>query len=326
MRPSRFNEEQIIAILREQEAGAATADVCRKHGISGATFYKWKAKYGGIEVSDARQLKALDDENRRLKKLLAEAMLDNAMLKDIAAKNGDARRQTRGRGSSVPDAWSEPAACRVLGADAPRSATAAEGRTMARSGLACASSPAFAAVSDTDASTSCSAEGTHMNHKKLRRLYAEERLQVRRRGGRKRALGTRAPMAIPQGPNRRWSLDFLSDALADGRRFRIFAVVDDFTRECLCLVIGGGVIGASIAWHAAERGLGDVILLERDRLEEPPGLLLSALGHAERPGAILASISTDFHSWVRHGPPFRLDRCRAPTHHGPFGYLQCSLR
>jgi putative transposase len=86
MRPSRFNEEQIIAILREQEAGVATADVCRKHGISSATFYKWKAKYGGLEVSDARRLKALDDENRRLKKLLAEAMLDNAMLKDIATK------------------------------------------------------------------------------------------------------------------------------------------------------------------------------------------------------------------------------------------------
>ena len=86
MRPSRFTEEQIIAILREQERGAATAEVCRKHGISSATFYKWKAKYGGLEVSDARRLKALDDENRRLKKLLAEAMLDNAMLKDIAAK------------------------------------------------------------------------------------------------------------------------------------------------------------------------------------------------------------------------------------------------
>jgi putative transposase len=86
MKRSRFNEEQIIAILREQEAGARTEEVCRKHGISSATFYKWKAKYGGLEVSDARRLKALDDENRRLKKLLAEAMLDNAMLKDIAAK------------------------------------------------------------------------------------------------------------------------------------------------------------------------------------------------------------------------------------------------
>jgi putative transposase len=79
-------------------------------------------------------------------------------------------------------------------------------------------------------------EGIVMNHKKLRRLYREERLQVRRRGGRKRALGTRAPMIMPQGANQRWSLDFLSDAFADGRRFRILAIVDDFTRECLALV------------------------------------------------------------------------------------------
>ena len=86
-----------------------------------------------------------------------------------------------------------------------------------------------------------------MNHKKLRRLYAEERLQVRRRGGRKRALGTRASMAIPQARNQRWSLDFLSDALAEGRRFRIFAVVDDFTRECLCLVADTSLSGLRVA-------------------------------------------------------------------------------
>ena len=86
MTRSRFSAEQIIGILREQEAGAATADVRRKHRISSATFYKWKGKFGGMEVSDVRRLKTLESENAKLKKLLAEAMLDNAMLKDIASK------------------------------------------------------------------------------------------------------------------------------------------------------------------------------------------------------------------------------------------------
>ena len=87
MKGTRFSEEQIIGVLREQEAGVKTEEVCRRHGISSATFYMWKAMYGGLEVSDAKRLKAMDDENRRLKKLLAEAMLDNAALKDLLGKN-----------------------------------------------------------------------------------------------------------------------------------------------------------------------------------------------------------------------------------------------
>ncbi len=86
MKRSRFSEEQIIGILREHDAGTATADICRKHGISSATFYKWKAKFGGLDVSDARRLKALEDENGKLKKLLAETMLDIAILKDINSR------------------------------------------------------------------------------------------------------------------------------------------------------------------------------------------------------------------------------------------------
>ncbi len=86
MKRSRFNEEQIIAMIQEQEAGVNTADVCRKYGIGESTFYKYKAKYGGMDVSDARKLKALEEENARLKKLLAEQMLDNAMLRDINSK------------------------------------------------------------------------------------------------------------------------------------------------------------------------------------------------------------------------------------------------
>jgi putative transposase len=82
----RFTEEQIIAVLKDQEASGQTAELCRRHGISPATFYKWKAKYGGMEVSDARKLRALEAENSRLKKLLAETMLDNAILKDVTSK------------------------------------------------------------------------------------------------------------------------------------------------------------------------------------------------------------------------------------------------
>ena len=86
MKRSRFNDEQIIGILKEQEAGAVTVDACRRHGISEATFYKWKAKFGGLEVTEAKRLRTLEEENAKLKKLLAEAMLDIAVLKDISSK------------------------------------------------------------------------------------------------------------------------------------------------------------------------------------------------------------------------------------------------
>ena len=87
MRKSRFTEEQIIKMLKEHAAGLSAVDVCRKHGISDATFYKWRSRFGGMEISDARRLKALEEENRKLKKLLAETMLDASTLKEMLGKN-----------------------------------------------------------------------------------------------------------------------------------------------------------------------------------------------------------------------------------------------
>ena len=138
-------------------------------------------------------------------------------------------------------------------------------------------------------------EGSHMNLKKLRRLYAEERLQVRRRGGRKRALGTRAPMTIPQGPNQRWSMDFVSDALADGRRFRILVVVDDFTRECLCLVADTSLSGRRVAREL------DAVIVSRGR----PVTIVSDNGTELTSMAILRwsqETSVDWH-YIAPGKP-----------------------
>jgi putative transposase len=87
MRKGKYSDEQVIAILREQEAGRPTAEICRKYGVSNATFYKWKSKFGGMQVSDAKRLKALEEENRRLKKRLAEEVMDNATLKEMLTKN-----------------------------------------------------------------------------------------------------------------------------------------------------------------------------------------------------------------------------------------------
>jgi putative transposase len=196
MKPSRFTEEQIIGILREQEAGAATADICRKHGISSATFYKWKAKYGGLEVSDAKRLKALEDENAKLKKLLAEAMLDMAMLKDVAAKmvTPAARREAVAhlRSSFDVSEWRAVSgtwrgsklgslSCQRSGDEAVRKRLRELAAVRRRFG--------YRRLLEL-----MRREGLVMNHKKFR-LYREERLQVRRRGERKRALGTRAPLA-----------------------------------------------------------------------------------------------------------------------------------
>ena len=117
MKRLRFTEEQIIAVLREQEAGMKTADVCRKHGVSEATFYKWKAKYGGLEVSDAKRLRALEDKNGRLKRMLADAMLDNAALKDLLGKKWQAGRDAALRWGSA----SRPLATQEIeGSNQPR--------------------------------------------------------------------------------------------------------------------------------------------------------------------------------------------------------------
>lgn len=152
-------------------------------------------------------------------------------------------------------------------------------------------------------------EGFCVNHKKLYRIYKEERLTVRKRGGRKRALGTRAPMSIPHGRNQRWSLDFVSDAFSDGRRFRILAVVDDFTRECLALVTDTSLSGARVAREL------DAIIACRGK----PAMVVSDNGTEltsnamlrwqEETGVAWHYITRPCGAWLRHD----VSRCRTAS-------------
>lgn len=140
-------------------------------------------------------------------------------------------------------------------------------------------------------------QGIVMNLKKLRRLYREERLQVRKRGGRKRALGTRRPMAVPQAANARWSLDFVSDAFTDGRRFRVLAVVDDFTRECLTLVADTSLSGTRVVREL------DAVISRRGR----PGTIVSDNGTEFTSTAILSwcqNTGIDWH-YIAPGKPMQ---------------------
>ncbi|WP_156309884.1 IS3 family transposase [Novosphingobium sp. AAP93] len=249
MRKSRFSEEQIIGMIKEQEAGLSTAEVCRKHGLSPATFYKLKAKYGGLEVSDARRLRQLEDENGKLKRLLAESVLDNAILKDLLGKGLTTPGQRRDAALGVMRYYqvSQRRACVLIGVDPKtvrreRPPDHAEIREEMREIAAMRRRFGYRRVG-----VMLERKGHIMNHKKLYRLYREEGLSVRRRRGRKRARGSRTPMPVPLRPNDRWSMDFVADTFGASRRLRILAINDDACRENLCLLGDTSISGVRVA-------------------------------------------------------------------------------
>jgi putative transposase len=264
---TRFTEEQIIGVLKEAEAGAKTADLARRHGVSEATIYNWKAKYGGLEVSEAKRLRALEDENAKLKRLLAEAMLDNAGLKDLLAKIGDARCQAEAVARlQAYLGMSERRACRVIGADrkSMRYRSQRDDDAKVRSKLR-ELAQQRRRFGYRRLHILLRREGIVINRKKTQRLYREEKLAVRRRRNRRRAIGARAPAPVLALPNQRWSLDFVHDQLASGRRFRVLNIVDDVTRECL-----RAVPDTSISGRRLVRELADLIA-ERGK----PGMIVS---------------------------------------------------
>ncbi|QHO77694.1 IS3 family transposase [Bradyrhizobium sp. CCBAU 051011] len=300
MKRSRFSEEQIIGILKEHEAGVSVADLCRKHGVSDASIYKWKAKFGGMEVSEAKRLKTLEDENTRLKRLLADAMLDNAALKDLGGKEMVTPAAKRKAVAHLQGAFgmSERRACKAIGCcrmTMRYQTTRADEAGLRQRMRAIAQERRRFGYRRLH--VLLKREGYLVNHKKLFRLYREERLAVRRRGGRKRAIGTRAPMTVAMAPNDRWSLDFVSDQLTDGRRFRILTVVDDCTRECLALVADTSLSGARVAREL------DRLVIERGK----PKMVVSDNGSELTSNAILTWADQSRVAWhyIAPGKPMQ---------------------
>ncbi|MDE3760388.1 IS3 family transposase [Sinorhizobium meliloti] len=281
MKKQRFTEEQIIGVLKEQETGVKAADLCRKHGISEATFYNWKAKYGGMEVSEAKRLKALEDENAKLKKLLAEQMLDVAALRELLGKKmvGPAAKREAVTHLKVTMGLSERRACQIISADRktvryrssrpPELELRTKLRDLANERRRFGYRRLFILLRR---------DGEPSGVNRIYRLYREEGLSVRKRKARRRAVGTRAPILVAAKANARWSLDFVHDQFACGRRFRILNVVDDVTRECLAAIPDTSISGRRVARELTTS-------IER---RGKPGMIVSDNGTELTSNAILA--------------------------------------
>lgn len=299
MKRKRFTEDQIIAVLREHEAGAKAGDLARKHGVNEATLYNWKAKYGGMDVSDARRLKTLEHENAKLKKLLADQMLEASALRELLSKNGRARREREAvTHLQAVMGLSERRACSFVGADRkmiryrssrpPETELRGRLRDLAKERRRFGYRRLFILLRR---------EGEPSGINRIYRLYREEGLTVRKRRARRRAVGTRAPILVEARPNARWSLDFVHDQFACGRRFRVLNIVDDVTREWLAAIPDTSISGRRVA-----RELTDLI-----SRRGKPGMIVSDNGTEFTSNAILAwskDHRTEWH-YIAPGKPMQ---------------------
>ncbi|MEN6584960.1 MAG: IS3 family transposase [Sulfuricella sp.] len=268
MKRQRFTEGQIIGVLREHEAGAKAAALARRHGISEATLYNWKAKYGGLDVSEARRLKVLEEENGKLKRLLADAVLDASALRELPGKKMAGPAAKREAVALLQDRFqmSERRACSVIAADRkmiryrscrpPETALRSRLRELANERRRFGYRRLFILLRR---------EGEASG---IYRLYREEGLTVRKRLARRRAIGIRAPILVEARVNARWSLDFVHDQMANGRRFRVLNIVDDVTRECLAAIPDTSISGMRVARELTalieQRGKPGMIVSDND--------------------------------------------------------------
>ncbi|MFO0831252.1 MAG: IS3 family transposase [Phycisphaerales bacterium] len=266
MKRKRFSVEQIAHAIAQAESGAVVTDICRQMGVSEPTFYRWKKKYSGMGVSEVRRLKQLEEENLKLKRLVANLALDNAILKEAA--NGKllspARRRAAVEHVQQELGVSERRACRVLGQaravqrHAPRVRDDEDRLT----GRIIQLAAVYGRYGTPRITAMLRREGLHVNHKRVERIWRREGLRVPRRQPRRGRLWLNDGSCVRLRPERKdhvWAYDFVSGVTHDGRPFRMLVVVDEFTRECLAIDVArklssDGVL-ERLAWLMATRGV-----------------------------------------------------------------------
>ncbi|WP_345427037.1 IS3 family transposase [Halioxenophilus aromaticivorans] len=280
MKRSRYTEEQIAFALKQAELGTPVPEVCRKMGVSDATFYNWRKKYGGLGPSELKRLKQLEEENHRLKKLVADLSLDKAMLQDVVGKK--ALRPPRKR-QLVADLQarygvSERQACAVL----QFSRASCRYQSVARDSSALSMRIREITLTRLHygyrrVHVQLQREGWRDNHKRVYRLYRNQGLSLRlKRPKRNKAAKNRQPLQQANHPNHIWGMDFVSDALFDGRRLRLLTIIDLFTRECLGIVVGQSLKGHDVqeALTAIARFRGNPEVLKTDNGSEFAGKVM----------------------------------------------------
>ncbi|ABS13382.1 transposase IS3/IS911 family protein [Brucella anthropi ATCC 49188] len=238
MKTSRFSEPQILAILRQAEGGVPVPELCREHGMSTASFYKWRSKYGGMDASMISQMKALEDENRRLKKMYAEMSMQAELLKEALGKKvtrPSQRREMAGKAVALRGV-SVALACRTF--EVSETCYRYSARLNDENGQIADLLIGLTRAKKTWGFGLCflylrNVRGHHWNHKRVYRIYRELELNLRIKPRKRLKRDKPDALTVPDAPNMVWSMDFMADRLEDGRQFRLLNVLDDFNREGL---------------------------------------------------------------------------------------------
>ncbi|MCE7913052.1 MAG: IS3 family transposase [Candidatus Brocadia sp. AMX3] len=239
MKKTRFTETQIVSILKQQEAGRSVKEICREHSISDATFYNWKSKYGGMEASDVKRMKELEEENARLKRMYANLAMDNEILRDLFHKKRLGPATKRQLSEEIVRERNIPVsrACKLV--SLPRSQFYYNPVKDDAEVIQALQDLAFAHPSYgfRKLFAYIRRSGKAWNHKKVYRVYKLLKLNKKRKGKRRLPTRVKQPLQQPSFINKSWSMDFMSDSMIHGRKFRTLNVMDDCSREALAIEV-----------------------------------------------------------------------------------------